>query len=88
MVFGLCVSVGYVGNGQVGNGQVGNGQVGNGRITKTRLGLPRLLVRREEGETEALSQRRLISQAAQTLTKNEALIVDAGFGLGCGLWPG
>ncbi len=71
VVFGLCVSVGQVTNGQVTNGQAG----------QTRLGLPRLLVRREEGETEALLQRRLISQAAKTLASTEALIVDAGFGL-------
>ena len=53
-----------------------------GRVGGKRLGIPRLLLRREEGETEAALQKRLIAAAAETLAPCEALISDAGFGLG------
>ena len=53
-----------------------------GRVCGKRLGLPRLLLRREAGETEAALQKRLIEAAAETLAPQEALLSDAGFGLG------
>ena len=52
-----------------------------GRVGQARLGLPRLVLRREAGESEAVLQKRLVTQAAQTLAPQEALVVDAGFGL-------
>lgn len=52
-----------------------------GRAGGARLSLPRLVLRREAGETEATLQRRLVTQAAHTLASGEALVVDAGFGL-------
>ena len=52
-----------------------------GRVGGKRLSLPRLLLRREVGETEAALQQRLIEAAAETLAPQEALVVDAGFGL-------
>ena len=55
--------------------------VGVGRVGNTRLGLPRLLLRRGEGESEARLQKRLLTEAARTLAKDEALVVDAGFPL-------
>jgi hypothetical protein len=45
------------------------------------LGLPRLVLRREAGETEATLQKRLVAQAGRTLAPAEALVVDAGFAL-------
>jgi hypothetical protein len=76
--------------GQIGHtrlGQIGHtrlGQIGHtrlGQIGHTRLGLPRLMLRREAGQSEADLQRRLIEQAARTLAPEEALVVDAGFPL-------
>lgn len=52
-----------------------------GRIGTSRFALPRLLLRRKAGESETDLQTRLVTQAAQTLADDEALIVDAGFGL-------
>ena len=52
-----------------------------GRVASKRLGIPRLLLRRKEGESEAVLQKRLIDAAAKTLAPQEALITDAGFGL-------
>ena len=52
-----------------------------GRIGTARFALPRLLLRRSEGESEAQLQTRLVTQTAQSLADDEALIVDAGFGL-------
>lgn len=52
-----------------------------GRVGGKRLGIPRVLLRRKEGETEAALQKRLIDAAAETLAPQEALIFDAGFGL-------
>lgn len=54
---------------------------GVGYVGQTRLGLPRLVLRRTQGEREADLQQRLVTQAAQTLAPDEALVVDAGFGL-------
>ena len=59
LVFGLCVSVGSVGN--------------------MRLGLPRLLLRQENGETEQALQQRLLKEATAGLASDEALILDGGF---------
>ena len=53
-----------------------------GRVCGKRLGIPRVLLRREVGETEAALQKRLIDEAAKTLAPQEALVIDAGFGLG------
>ena len=53
-----------------------------GRVCGKRLGIPRILLRREVGETEAALQKRLIDEAAKTLAPQEALVLDAGFGLG------
>jgi hypothetical protein len=52
-----------------------------GRVGGLRLGLPRLVLRRKPGESEADLQRRLVGQAAQRLAPAEALVLDAGFGL-------
>lgn len=52
-----------------------------GSVGSMRLGLPRLLLRQEAGETEAQLQRRLVREAASGLSKEEALIADAGFSL-------
>jgi hypothetical protein len=52
-----------------------------GCVGGLRLGLPRLVLRRKPGESEANLQRRLVGQAAQTLAPAEALVVDAGFAL-------
>jgi hypothetical protein len=52
-----------------------------GSIGTTRLGLPRLLLRQEPGESEADLQRRLVREAADGLASDQALIVDAGFSL-------
>jgi hypothetical protein len=55
---------------------------GVGSVGRQRLALPRLLLHQEPTETkEADFQRRVIQQASQTLTSEEALIVDAGFAL-------
>ncbi|HUJ74400.1 MAG TPA: hypothetical protein VL359_06055, partial [bacterium] len=53
-----------------------------GKVGKVRLALPRLLLRQapEEG-CEADLQRRAVCEAAQTLAPQEALVVDAGFGV-------
>jgi hypothetical protein len=69
IVFGLCARVGHV------------GPTGVGHAGPVRLALPRLVLRREEGEREADLQRRLVTRAAETLGEDEALIVDAGFPL-------
>lgn len=50
-----------------------------GCVHDKRLCLPRSILRLEPGETEALFSRRLLVAAGQTLHKDEALIVDAGF---------
>lgn len=52
-----------------------------GSVGAMRLGLPRLLLRQEPGETEADLQRRLVREAAAGLASDEALIIDAGFSL-------
>lgn len=52
-----------------------------GSVGGMRLGLPCLLLRQEAGETEAQLQHRLVREAASGLSKDEALIVDAGFSL-------
>jgi len=52
-----------------------------GSVGAMRLGLPRLLLRQEPGETEADLQRRLVSEVAAGLASDQALIVDAGFSL-------
>lgn len=52
-----------------------------GRVGTSRFALPRLLLRRKAGESEAALQTRLVTDAANTLADDEALIVDAGFGL-------
>lgn len=65
VVFGLCVTVGHVSCSPV----------------RKRLGLLRLLVRQQDGESEATLQKRLVAEAATTLAQDEALIVDAGFPL-------
>jgi hypothetical protein len=52
-----------------------------GSIGPMRLGVPRLLLRQEEGETEVGLQRRLVQTVAIGLAPDEALILDAGFPL-------
>lgn len=52
-----------------------------GSVGNQRLALPRLLVRAQRGESDACLQQRLVQQAAQTLSKNQVLLVDAGFAL-------
>ena len=52
-----------------------------GSVGAMRIGVPRLLLRQEPGESEAQLQKRLVSKAADTLAPGEALIVDAGFSL-------
>lgn len=52
-----------------------------GSVGRSRLALPRLLVRAQPKERDALLQKRLLHEAHQTLRANEALIVDAGFAL-------
>jgi hypothetical protein len=52
-----------------------------GSVGTMRLGLPRLILRQEPGETEADLQRRLVKQGAAGLASDQALIVDAGFSL-------
>lgn len=53
-----------------------------GSVGRQRLALPRLLLRQEAGDkNEAVLQRRVVEQAGQTLEKDEAVIVDAGFDL-------
>jgi hypothetical protein len=52
-----------------------------GSVGTMRLGLPRLLLRQEPGETEADLQRRLVREVAAGLESDQALIVDAGFAL-------
>ena len=46
-----------------------------------RLSVPRLLLRQQQGETEADLQARLVQTAAEGLADNEALVLDAGFSL-------
>lgn len=52
-----------------------------GSIGTMRLGVPRLLLRQQAGETEPNLQSRLVSEVAAGLASNQALIMDAGFGL-------
>jgi hypothetical protein len=52
-----------------------------GSVGKKRLALPRLLVRAMDGESDAQLQKRLVSQAQETLSEKEVLVVDAGFPL-------
>ena len=52
-----------------------------GQVGSMRLGVPRLLLRQQPGETEALLQQRLVREAGESLAKDEALIIDAGFSL-------
>jgi hypothetical protein len=52
-----------------------------GSVGAMRLGLPRVVLRLQPGETEATLQRRLLSEAASNLAEDQALIVDAGFAL-------
>lgn len=52
-----------------------------GRVGATRFGLPRLVLRRAEGESEAACQKRLVTRAAETLASEEVLLLDAGFAL-------
>lgn len=52
-----------------------------GSVGTMRLGLPRLLLRRGNGESELTLQQRLIEQASASLAEDEALLVDAGFPL-------
>jgi hypothetical protein len=52
-----------------------------GSVGTMRLGLPRLLLRQQAGETEARLQLRLVREAASGLAEDEAIIVDAGFSL-------
>jgi hypothetical protein len=52
-----------------------------GSVGTMRLGLPRLVLRQEPGETEADLQRRLVKEVTAGLASDQALIVDAGFSL-------
>jgi hypothetical protein len=52
-----------------------------GSVGKSRLALPCLLERAGVGESDTAFQKRLVQQAADTLAKNETLVVDAGFAL-------
>jgi len=52
-----------------------------GSVGAMRLGLPRLVLRLQPGETELDLQRRLVKEAAINLAKDEALVLDAGFPL-------
>jgi len=52
-----------------------------GHVGTCRLGVPRLLLRRDAGESDATLQTRLVTEAARTLLPHEALLVDAGFAL-------
>jgi hypothetical protein len=52
-----------------------------GSVGTRRLGIPRLLLRQEPGETEAHLQGRLVREAAAGLASDEALVIDAGFSL-------
>lgn len=52
-----------------------------GSVGSMRLGVPRLLLRQEAGESEPKLQRRLVKKAAAGLAAYQALIIDAGFAL-------
>lgn len=52
-----------------------------GSVGKMRLGVPRLLLEQQADETQAALQSRLVAQAAPTLSKEEVLVLDAGFAL-------
>ena len=50
-----------------------------GYVGRQRLGVPSLLLRRQEGQSESGLQQQAVTQGGQTLAPDEALIVDAGF---------
>ena len=53
-----------------------------GSVGKMRLALPRLILRQQPSETnEGALQKRAVRSAAETLAPEEALILDAGFGV-------
>lgn len=52
-----------------------------GSVGPSRLALPRLLLRAEPGQTDADVSRRAVVSAKQVLLPDDALIVDAGFGM-------
>lgn len=52
-----------------------------GSLPRMRLGVPRLLLRQEKGETEPALQSRLVQTVGEGLAQDEAIALDAGFPL-------
>jgi hypothetical protein len=50
-----------------------------GDVGRQRLGVPSLLLRRQEGQSESALQQQAVEQVGARLANDEALIVDAGF---------
>jgi hypothetical protein len=84
LVFGLCAAVGRVSEREAASVSEREAASVSEReaAMQTRLAMPRFILRREENQSEADLQKHLLTQATQGLAAEEALVVDAGFGLG------